>query len=177
VRPLLSDIKRDVLKTAHEIRSSTLSLEEQSDVLGELILDAKKDVDELRRQIKRKEDSASQELTEANQQCQEATEQYNDVELRVQRLQVECGQKRHELQQQESELERLRQIQLENRVKYGDEEQAFTDQVVPLLQAFTDHKEQSQEALQRVVEHCRTRLEELTPSDDNSDVRSTSSED
>ena len=100
----------------------------------------------------------------------------------MQRLQIDCGQKRHELQQQESELERLRQIQLENRVKYGDEEQAFTDQVVPLLAAFTDHKEQTQEALQRVVEHCRTRLEELTPDDDttsgcSSDSSNTSSED
>ena len=170
-----------MLKAAHEIRSSTLSLEEQSDVLGESILDAKKEVEELRRQIKKKEESAAQELSDANQQCQEATEQYNDVELRVQRLQVDCGQKRHELQQQEVELERLRQTQLENRVKYGDEEQAFTDQVVPLLAAFTDHKEQTQEALQRVVEHCRTRLEELTPSGDknegSSDSSITSSED
>jgi len=167
IRPALADVKRQLLADSHRVKSATLTLEEESDVLRESIVDAKMEAEDLRRQIKRKEDAASNELSEADSKCQEATEAYNDVELRFQRLEVDCNQKNHSLEQLKAELRRLKEIQLENRSKYEEDEQSFTDHVVPLLSAFTDHKEQSQEAFQRVVAHCRTRLEELSNDRDN----------
>ena len=168
IRSALANVEMKLLKASHDAKSSTLLLEEESDVLKDSIVDAKMKTEEMRRQIRRKEETVSKELSDADRKCQEATEAYNDVELRVQRLEVECNQKTNELEEFQAELERLRTIQMKNREEYGEEEQAFTDRVVPLLSSFTDHKEQSQEALQRVVAHCRTRLEELSSSDSKS---------
>lgn len=161
VRPALHKVIQRLLEKSHEGRSETLLLQEESDVLSETIADGTQEVTELRQRIKRCENSGMQEQGEAGTERDDATTATNAAALQVQRLEVQCNHKRHQIRLAALELEQLRQTQNVNRAKYRDEEDAFTNSVVPLLSELADHKEQTQEALRRVVDHCAARLQEF----------------